>query len=85
MVVQVKALNTKGVGESSKEIRATTKVDQIPMPQRVAYDKTSNSLSIIVPATCLPLVAVIEAVSNENLPITAWQVIDTIPLQVLIV
>lgn len=84
LVLQVKALNTKGVGESSNEIRATTKVDQIPMPQRVAYDKTSNSLSIIVPATCLPLVAVVETVSNENLPITAWQVITTIPLQVLI-
>ncbi|XP_066252109.1 hemicentin-1 isoform X1 [Euwallacea similis] len=79
---KVKALNTKGVGENSNDIRATTRVDRIPMPQRVAYDKTSNSISIIVPATCLPLEAVVETVSNENHPVTAWQVIDTLQLQV---
>lgn len=81
-VFKVKALNTKGVGEDSQEIRATTRVDRIPIPQRVAYDKSSNMLSINIPATCLPLVAVIESVSNDNHPVTAWQVIDTLPLQV---
>lgn len=79
---KVKALNTKGIGENSQEIRATTRVDRIPIPQRVAYDRASNTLSINVPATCLPLIAVVETVSNDNHPVTAWQVIDTIPLQV---
>lgn len=75
-------MNTKGIGENSQEIRATTRVDRIPVPLRVAYDKSANSLSINVPATCLPLVAVIETISNENHPVTAWQVIDTLLLQV---
>ncbi|XP_050294369.1 cell adhesion molecule DSCAM-like isoform X2 [Anthonomus grandis grandis] len=79
---KVKALNTKGIGENSQEIRATTRVDRIPVPQRVAYDKAANTLSINVPVTCLPLVAVVESISNDNHPITAWQVIDTLPLQV---
>lgn len=52
------------------------------MPQKVEYDKNANALSINVPPTCLPLVAVVEAVSNEHHPITAWQVIDTLVLQV---
>ncbi|XP_048524239.1 contactin-2 [Dendroctonus ponderosae] len=79
---KVKALNTKGIGEKSQEIRATTRVDRIPMPQRVAYDKSANTISINVPATCLPLMAIIESISNDNHPVTAWQVIDTLPLQV---
>ncbi|KAL1506126.1 hypothetical protein ABEB36_005549 [Hypothenemus hampei] len=79
---KVKALNTKGVGDNSQEIRVTTRVDRIPLPQRVAYDKQSKILSINVPATCLPLVAVVETISNENYPVTAWQVIDTLLLQV---
>lgn len=53
------------------------------MPQRVAYDKSANTISINVPATCLPLMAIIESISNDNHPVTAWQVIDTLPLQVL--
>lgn len=57
-------------------------MDRIPLPQRVAYDRSSHALSINVPATCLPLVAVVEAMSNENHPITAWQVVNTLPLQV---
>ncbi|XP_060528040.1 hemicentin-1 isoform X2 [Cylas formicarius] len=81
-VFKVKALNTKGIGENSQEIKATTRVDRIPVPQRVAYDKATNTLSINVPATCLPMVAVVETISNENHPVTAWQVIDTLPLQV---
>ncbi|KAJ8941497.1 hypothetical protein NQ318_005220 [Aromia moschata] len=49
---------------------------------KVAFDRASQTLSINVPATCLPLIAVVETVSNENHPITAWQVIDTFELQV---
>ncbi|CAH2015543.1 unnamed protein product, partial [Acanthoscelides obtectus] len=79
---KVKALNTKGTSETSQEIRARTRVDRIPVPQRVAYDRASHTLSINVPATCLPLIAIVETVSNENHPITAWQVVDTMELQV---
>ncbi|CAH1110783.1 unnamed protein product [Psylliodes chrysocephalus] len=79
---KVKAFNTKGVSENSQDIRERTRVDIIPVPQKVEYDKNANALSINVPPTCLPLVAVVEAVSNEHHPITAWQVIDTLVLQV---
>lgn len=80
--MQVKALNTKGNSENSHEIRAATKVDRIPLPQRVAYDPSSHTLSINIPATCLPLIAVVETINNDNLPISSWQVVDTLPLQV---
>ncbi|CAH1154135.1 unnamed protein product [Phaedon cochleariae] len=79
---KVKAINTKGTSDNSQEIRARTRVDRIPLPQRVAYDRTSHAISINVPATCLPLVAIVEMVSNENHPVTAWQVVDTLRLQV---
>ncbi|KAJ8967553.1 hypothetical protein NQ314_002869 [Rhamnusium bicolor] len=79
---KVKALNTKGTSENSQEIKERTRVDRIPLPQRVAYDSASHTLSINVPATCLPLIAIVETVSNENHPITAWQVVDTLELQV---
>ncbi|XP_023012158.2 hemicentin protein echinoid [Leptinotarsa decemlineata] len=79
---KVKALNTKGTSENSQEIRERTRVDRIPVPQRVAYDRASHTLSINVPATCLPLIAVVETVSNDNHPITAWQVVDNMELQV---
>ncbi|KAG5872503.1 hypothetical protein JTB14_030866 [Gonioctena quinquepunctata] len=79
---KVKALNTKGTSENSQEIRVRTRVDRIPVPQRVAYDKASHTLSINVPATCLPLIAIVETVSNDNHPITAWQVVDNMELQV---
>ncbi|XP_050509642.1 muscle M-line assembly protein unc-89 [Diabrotica virgifera virgifera] len=79
---KVKAINTKGSSENSQEIRERTRVNKIPQPQSVEFDKNSNTLGINVPATCLPLVAVVETVSNENHPITAWQVIDTMELQV---
>ncbi|RZC38352.1 I-set and/or fn3 domain containing protein [Asbolus verrucosus] len=78
---KVKALNTKGNSEHSQEIRLITRVDRIPLPQRVAYDPSSHTLSINIPITCLPLVAVIESFSNENHP-PKWQIIDTIPLQI---
>lgn len=81
-MLQVKALNTKGTSENSQEIRERTRVDRIPVPHRVAYDRASHTLSINVPATCLPLTAIVETVINENHPITAWQVIDTLDLQV---
>lgn len=52
------------------------------MPHRVAYDPTTRGLSINLPQTCLPLIAVVESITSENLPIATWQVIDTLPLQV---
>lgn len=52
------------------------------MPQRVAYDPASHTLSINIPSTCLPLVAVVESINNDNLPIPSWQVVDTLPLPV---
>lgn len=79
---KVKALNTKGNSEHSQEIKLTTRVDRIPLPLRVAYDPSSHTLSINVPVTCLPLVAVIETISSDSLPIPIWQEVDTIPLQV---
>ncbi|CAG9859876.1 unnamed protein product [Phyllotreta striolata] len=79
---KVKAVNTKGVSDNSQEIRDRTTVAVIPVPQGVEYDKNANVVSINVPATCLPLIAVVEAVSNEHHSITAWQVIDTIELHV---
>lgn len=78
----MKALNTKGNSDNSQEIKVTTRVDRIPLPQRVSYNRASHTLAINVPATCLPLIAIVESVANENHPITAWQVIDTLPLQV---
>lgn len=48
----------------------------------MAFDKNSNTVSLNIPATCLPLIAIVETISNENHPITAWQVIDTLDLQV---
>lgn len=78
----MKALNTKGVSDNSQEIRERTRVDRIPMPQRVAFDKNSNTISLNIPPTCLPLIALVETMSNENVPITAWQVVDTLELQV---
>lgn len=72
----------KGNSENSHEIRAATKVERIPLPQRVAYDPESSTISINIPATCLPLVAVVETLNNDHMPIPIWQVVDTLPLQV---
>lgn len=79
---KVKALNTKGNSEHSQDIRISTRVDRIPLPQRVAYDPASHVVSINIPATCLPLVAIVESISSENHPIPIWQIVDTLPLQV---
>lgn len=70
------------MSDNSQEIRERTRVDRIPVPQRVAFDKNSNTISLNIPPTCLPLIALVETISNENHPITAWQVIDTLDLQV---
>lgn len=78
---RVKALNTQGQSESSHEITTTTRVDRLPLPQRVAYDPATHHLSINIPSTCLPLVAVVEVLGHE-LPLPTWQVVDTIPLPV---
>ncbi|XP_018335575.1 hemicentin-2 isoform X2 [Agrilus planipennis] len=80
-VFKVKALNTKGNSDNSQEVRVTTRVDRIPLPQRVAFDPTTQGLSVNVPATCLPLVAVVEMINSESFPLTSWQVVDTLPLQ----
>lgn len=79
---KVKAFNTKGKSDYSQDITVSTRVDRIPLPEKVTYDPSSHALSIIVPITCLPLVAVVESISHENMPIPAWQVLDTLPLEV---
>ncbi|XP_057656813.1 contactin-5 isoform X1 [Diorhabda carinulata] len=79
---KVKALNTKGISENSQEIRQRTRVSKIPAAHRVEFDKSTNVLSVNIPSTCLPLVAMVETISHENHPITEWQVIDTMDLQV---
>lgn len=81
-VFQVKAINTKGKSENADEYSVTTKVDRIPVPHRVAYDPSSHALSINLPQTCLPLIAVVESITNENMPVATWQVVDTLPLTV---
>lgn len=79
---KIKAVNTKGQSEFSQEIRVSTRVDRLPGPQRVAYVSSSHTLSINIPPTCLPLVAVIELVSTETRPNMVWQQVDIIPLHV---
>lgn len=79
---KVKAFNTKGKSDYSQDITVTTRVDRIPLPEKATYDPSSHVLSVIVPITCLPLVAVVESISNENVPIPSWQVLDTLPLEV---
>ncbi|KAL3269824.1 hypothetical protein HHI36_008882 [Cryptolaemus montrouzieri] len=79
---KVKAVNTKGHSENSQDIRISTRVDRLPGAQRVAYDPVSHTLSINIPPTCLPLVAILELVSMETRPNMVWQQVDIIPLQV---
>ncbi|XP_045473454.1 hemicentin-2 [Harmonia axyridis] len=79
---KVKALNTKGHSDNSQELRISTRVDKLPGPQRVAYEPVSHTLSINIPPTCLPLVAIVELISTESRPNTIWQQVDIIPLQV---
>lgn len=78
--LQVKAINTKGHSNYSDELPVVTKVDRIPEPQHVTFDPTSHTLSVNVGATCLQLVAVVEAsVDNSDSP-TSWRLVETIPI-----
>lgn len=79
---QVKALNTKGNSEYSNEIATTTKVSKIPPPLHVTFDPNSRVLAINVGATCLSVIAIVESVVNGDTLQPAWQIVDTIPLQV---
>lgn len=55
-------------------------MDRIPEPQHVTFDPTSHTLSVNVGATCLQLVALVEAsVDNSDNP-TSWRLVDTIPI-----
>lgn len=78
----MKALNIKGNSDNSQDVGVSTRVDRIPLPQRVAYDPSSHALSVNIPPTCLPLVAVVETINSDNLPLTNWQVVDTLQVQV---
>lgn len=78
--LQVKAINTKGHSNYSDELPVLTKVDRIPEPQHVTFDPTSHTLSVNVGATCLQLVALVEAsVDNSDSP-TSWRLVETIPI-----
>ncbi|XP_055680977.1 hemicentin-2-like isoform X1 [Lutzomyia longipalpis] len=81
-VFKVKALNTKGNSEYSNEIATTTKVSKIPPPLHVTFDPNSRVLAINVGATCLSVIAIVESVVNGDTLQPAWQIVDTIPLQV---
>lgn len=55
-------------------------MDRIPEPQHVTFDPTSHTLSVNVGATCLQLVALVEAsVDNSDSP-TSWRLVETIPI-----
>lgn len=75
-------MNTKGKSENSDDYTQITKVDKIPLPNRVAYDPATRGLSINIPATCLALNAVVESMSNENTPIPSWAYVTTLPVLV---
>jgi echinoid len=75
-------LNTKGNSEYSNEIATTTKVNKISPPLHATFDPTTRVLGINVAATCLALIAVVESVIYGNTPMAAWQVVDTVTLQV---
>lgn len=77
---KVKAFNAKGVSTYSREIEAFTRVDKLPLPQRVGYDPDSHTLTINIPRTCLPLIAVVETISPEAAPLQNWQEIHKFPL-----
>ncbi|XP_071050518.1 cell adhesion molecule Dscam2 isoform X1 [Onthophagus taurus] len=79
---KVKAVNSKGKSDYSHEISVTTRVDRLPIPQKVTYDPSSHVLHVEVPSTCLPLVAIVESITNENMPVPTWKVLDTLPLEV---
>lgn len=81
-VFKVKALNTKGNSEYSNEIGTTTKVDKIPSPVHVTFDPARRTLGINIPTTCLSLIAIVESVINAETSMAAWQIVETIQLQV---
>ena len=80
-IFKVKAFNSKGKSDYSQEISASTRVDRIPRPEKVAYDPSTHALSVIIPPTCLPLVAVVESISND-MSTPSWQELDTLSLEV---
>jgi echinoid protein len=80
-LLQVKAVNTKGHSNYSDEVAAITKVDRIPQPQHVTFDPASRTLSINVGATCLNLVARVEASMDGSDDPAAWREVETIPIQ----
>lgn len=79
-IFKVKALNTKGHSSNSQEIGVSTRVDRLPIPHRVEFDPASNLIRINIPATCLPLIAVVETNNIETMPIPSWQVVDRLTL-----
>ncbi|XP_037928316.1 titin [Teleopsis dalmanni] len=78
---KVNALNTKGNSPYSNEVMTTTKVSKIPPPLHVTYEPNSRTLGINVGATCLSLIAVVESIINSETPMAAWEVVDTVTLQ----
>lgn len=81
-VFKVKALNTKGSSDYSNEVIKTTKVDHIPAPLSARFDPTTRTLGLSVGATCLSLIGIVESVINDGTPMAAWQIVETIQLQV---
>lgn len=81
-VFKAKALNTKGSSEYSNEVIKTTKVDHIPAPLHARFDPTTRTLGLSVGATCLSLIGIVESVINDGTPMAAWQIVETIQLQV---
>lgn len=79
-LLQVKAINTKGHSNYSDEVAAVTKVDRIPEPQHVTFDPVSHTLSVNVGATCLQLVALVEASVDGSDSPSAWRQVETIPI-----
>lgn len=76
--LQVKAYNTKGNSNYSEEETASTKVDRIPVPQRVTYDPDSHALSINVAPTCLMLLGQVEVTNRDD--DTDWRFVESLPI-----
>ena len=60
--ISVKAVNNKGESKYSKEATVLTKVDvaQIPKPEEVHFERSSNRASFHIKSRFLPLIAQIE-------------------------
>ncbi|XP_033338035.2 hemicentin protein echinoid isoform X2 [Megalopta genalis] len=84
---RVRVYNTKNHSDFSDEVTATTAVAKIPVPEKVSYDPKSGMLAIVVPATCLSLVASIEKLEPPMSPRDAhdpqWRILDEWQLDVL--